>query len=98
MELSQRIYQGDRAREVLENEAFVQAFADIEQELTDTWKTSPARDESGREKIWLMLSLLGKLKSTFQTSLETGTLAKLELQHKQTLAERARLVKSALWE
>lgn len=90
MEIEQRIYNGDRAREVLENEAFAAAFVDIKTEITEQWKQSPARDNEGREKLWQLLKLADKLESTLRSSLETGTLAKLELQHKRTLAERAR--------
>lgn len=90
MNLDQRVYHGDRAREVLENEAFAQAFADIEQELTEAWKTSPQRDVEGRERIHLSLTLLGKLKACLTTTMETGKLAKLEIQHKRSITERLR--------
>lgn len=97
MELSERIYNGDRAKEVLENEAFIAAFNDIEKEVMTQWKSSPARDAEGREKLWMMLSLLNKLQATLKTALDTGKLAKLDLQHQRTLAERARDAKSAFF-
>lgn len=84
----QRIYNGDRANEVLENEAFIQAFDDIENEVIEQWKNSPARDEAGREKLWTYLMLLKKLKAQITTTLETGKLAKLDLEHKKSLKER----------
>lgn len=85
-----RIYQADRAREVLENEAFQQVFADAKQEITEQWTKSPARDHEGREKLWLMLSLLNKLETMLQSSLDSGKLAKLDLEHEKTLAQRAK--------
>lgn len=88
MTLEQRIYNGDRAREVLENEAFLQAFTDIEQEVITQWTESPARDQEGREKLWTYLMLLKKLKAQITTTLETGKLAKLDLEHKKSLKER----------
>jgi hypothetical protein len=88
--IEQRIYDGNRAREVLENEAFAAAFADIKQELTEQWAQSPARDQEGREKLYQLLKLADKLESTLRNSLETGKLAKAELQHQQTLAQRAK--------
>ena len=94
MELNQRLYNGDRAREVLENEAFTDSFSAIETEILSQWKSSPARDLEGREKLWQLLSLLGKLKSTLQTTLDTGKLAKLELEHKRSLAQRLTDAKS----
>ena len=88
--LEQRIYDGDQARQVLDNEAFAAAFADIKQELTDQWQSSPARDHEGREKLYQLLKLTDKLEATLRSSLETGKLAKLELKHQQTLADRAK--------
>jgi len=90
MTLEGRIYNADRAKEVLENEAFQQVFADAKQEITEQWTKSPARDQEGREKLWLMLSLLNKLEAMLQSSLDSGKLAKAELQHQQTMLERAK--------
>lgn len=88
MNIEQRIYNGDRAKEVLENEAFQQAFEDIEQEVTKQWMESPARDAEGREKLWQYLMMLRKVKAQLQTTLDTGKLAKMELDHKRSLADR----------
>jgi hypothetical protein len=86
----QRVYDGDRAREVLDNEVFQQVFADLATEITEQWKKSPARDEAGRHELWLMQSLLSKLQTMLQTTLDTGKLARLDLEHKRTLAQKAR--------
>jgi hypothetical protein len=86
--LEQRVYDGDQARLVLENEAFSQAFEDIKQELIEQWTNSPARDDTGREKLYQLLKLAQKLEATLRTSLETGQLARAELRHKETLADR----------
>ena len=86
--IEERIYDANRAKEVLENEAFQAAFADIENEVIEQWKTSPARDEAGREKLWIYLSMLQKLKAHLETTLQTGKLAQLEVEHRQTLAQR----------
>jgi hypothetical protein len=90
MTTEQRVYDGDRAREVLENEVFQQVFADLATEITEQWKKSPARDEEGRHELWLMQSLLSKLQTMLQTTLDTGKLARLDLEHKRTLAQKAR--------
>ena len=94
--IEQRIYAGDRGREVLENEAFAQVFTDIENEITEQWKNSPARDEDARQKLWQYLSMLRKVKAQLESSLETGRLARIELDHKRSLAERARAGLSSL--
>lgn len=88
--LEQRIYDGNRAREILENEVFQQVLTDMEQELTQAWMNSPARDEAGREKLYQYLMTLNKFKGRIVATLETGKLAELDLNHKRTLMERAK--------
>ena len=88
--LEQRIYDGNRAREILENEVFSQVLIDMEQELIQAWTNSPARDEAGREKIYQYLMTLNKFKDKVKATLETGKLAELDLNHKRNLMERAR--------
>lgn len=90
--LEKRIYDGDQARLVLENEAFAAALADLKQEINDQWQSSPARDQEGREKLWQLLKLANKLESHLRTSLETGTMAKLDLKHQQSMFDRAKSV------
>lgn len=86
----ERLHRGARAREVLENEEFQAAFDTIEQELTQAWKTSPQRDAEGRERLFLALTMMSKVKGSIVQTMETGKLALAELQHKKTLAEHAR--------
>lgn len=88
MSPEQHIYNGDRAREVLENEQFQAAFSAIEQELIEQWTNSPARDADGREKLWSYLQMLRRVKSQLTTTLETGRLAKLEIAHRSGWLQR----------
>ena len=90
MKIEERIYNGDRAREVLENEVFTAALADIKQEVIGQWQQSPARDSEGREKLWNLLKMAEKLEAMLITTMETGKLAKLDLEHKQSLSDRAK--------
>jgi hypothetical protein len=90
MNLNERIYNADQAKLVLDNEAFQQVFEDIKQELTEQWKTSPARDQDGREKLWLMLKLLEKVHLCLQASLDSGKLAAKELEYQESAAKKAK--------
>lgn len=90
MTLEQQIYDGDRAREVLENEAFQQVFADYRKEITEQWTNSPARAEADRERLWLYLSMLNKLEAMLKTTLETGKLRRLDLEHQRSMLARAK--------
>ena len=86
--IEQRIYDANRAKEVLENEAFIAAFDDTEKEIIEQWTNSPARDAEGREKLHAYLMLLRKVKAHLSYSLDTGKLAELDLNAKKSLAER----------
>ena len=93
MEIAKRIWNGARAKEILDNEVFQSAWDEITEEITEQWKQSPARDPEGREKLWTMLKLCEKLRQSFQTKLETGKLAEMERTRLQKLYDSA---KSAL--
>ena len=95
--LEQRLYLGDRAKEVIENEVFVDAFEQIQKEVIEQWTNSPARDAAGRESLWQYLMILRKVKANLTTTMETGKLARLELEHQRTIGARLRDAKSALW-
>jgi hypothetical protein len=83
-----QIYDANRCAEVLDNEAFIAVFNDIEQEVTEQWKNSPARDEEGRQKLWVYLTVLRKVKAQLTQTFENGKMAAIELEHKRTLMER----------
>jgi len=88
MTLEEQTHVGSRAREVLDNEVFQQAFADIEQELIERWKSSPARDQEGREKLWIYLHLHQQVKDNLVKVMEGGKLAEMNLEHQRTLKQR----------
>lgn len=90
MDITQRISTGNRAKEVLDNEAYQAAIQAIKDEVIEQWKQAPSRDEAGREKLWMMYKLAEKLEATLKSTLETGKLASLELNHQQTLLERVK--------
>jgi hypothetical protein len=88
--LEQRLHDGSRAKEVIENEQFLASFDAIEAEVMETWKATPARDSEAREACYVYLKMLGKVKAHLVSTMETGKLAELELAHKQGIADRLR--------
>lgn len=88
MAIEHDITRGGKAREVLENEVYIESFDIIKTEILNTWQQSPSRDLEGREKLFLMLSMLNKVQATLQSVAETGKLAQAELNHKRTMMDR----------
>jgi hypothetical protein len=97
MELENRINRGSRAKEVIENEIYQEAFEALEQEILTQWGESPARDQEGREKLYLMLGITRRVKGILQTVMETGKLAEVELLHRQTMLDRAKETLADIW-
>lgn len=82
------IFRGERAQRLLEDEILQEAFATIEQEYTQQWLNSPARDQDGRERLFLMVKTLHRLRTELEAVLQTGQVAK----HNLSLLEKARKI------
>lgn len=72
----QESQRADDARLLLENYLVIEAFETISSELTKALMSSPARDSEGREKLYLMNQLLGRVKKHFDSVVNNGVLAK----------------------
>lgn len=82
---------GAQVRAMLEHPLFAAAFAELEQELITQWRNNPELSEAGREKAWMMLQMLDRVKANLISYVETGHLAELELRSKkehQSMLER----------
>lgn len=99
MTLEERLYNGDQAKLVLENDEFQKAFDAIRQDYIEQWLEIPSTDQSAkqRDRLHLALTLLDKVKSTLVATMESGKLAMVELNHRRTLAERAKDAKSTFF-
>lgn len=88
-QLEREIQRGERAAQLLNEPLLVEAFSEIEREYIEQWKNSPARDEAGREKLWLTLKLLHRVHGHLTQTLETGQIAKATLAHRAGEALKA---------
>lgn len=73
------IQRGEHALRLLSDPLLVEALQAIETEYTEQWKNSPARDEAGREKLWLMVKMVNRFRTELGTVLTTGKVAKATL-------------------
>ncbi|WP_431509759.1 hypothetical protein [Variovorax sp. DAIF25] len=83
-----RVYRGDRAREVLQNEAFAWAFETTKSEIYESWQATLAANAPERERLWLALQMLDRVQAHLVQRLETGKLAALELKHRAKVAQQ----------
>jgi hypothetical protein len=90
MDQEREVIRGNQARDLLENPLMVEALTTIRDTIRAQWESSPARDLEGREKLWVMLKLLGNLEGHLKEVLETGKLAQIQVNQKQSLLDRAK--------
>lgn len=70
---------GINAKLLLETPLLVEAFADAKAEYLAAWENTPARDTEGRERLWIMVKLIDRVRSHLETVMAGGKLAEREL-------------------
>lgn len=86
MSLEADVQRGKRAQEVLDNEVYVEAWAQIEQETIRLWRE--ARSTQDREQLHQLLLMHEKAKTALESVMRRGQLAEAELGRKQSRAEQ----------
>lgn len=87
----EKAQRGTEAERLLSHPLLAEAFSVIEQDIQDKWQSSPARDTDGREKLWMQLKLLHRVRAEIQAVAETGKVAQA------TLAQRALAAGRRIW-
>lgn len=85
MTLEEEIRRAGKAREILTNEIFKEAFRDIEAALLAGIRQAAFTDDKMREKLCMRYDLLHILRDQIQTHMETGMLAEEEIRRKGLL-------------
>lgn len=78
--LQAAITRGARAQELVRNELLAEAFAKLEADYVTAWKSWAAADSDGRERLWLAVNVLGKVRDHLNTVIADGRLAQRQLQ------------------
>ena len=67
----------ERAKNLLQNELFNEAFDVLRKDLMDRWNASGSSELEARESIWLAMRLLDKLYGHITSIVETGHMNKV---------------------
>lgn len=87
MSTDTELRRGEQARQLLQNELYVDAVAQVRQAIIDKWISAPMRDREGQHELKLMLKLLADLTGYIQTTLETGKMAQIQLDSERRMAK-----------
>ncbi|MGX1362577.1 hypothetical protein [Bradyrhizobium elkanii] len=90
IKLQKDAVKGARAKELLEHELLAEAFASLEAAYTQAWRLTTIDDVAGREKLFLAINVVGKVRDHLTSIMNNGTLAATELRQLAETAERAR--------
>lgn len=80
-----------RAKNLLENDLLEEAFKGLEDAYTAAWRSSSALDTAAREKLFLAVNIVGKVRDHLARMVTNGKLAAAELKELADVAERKRL-------
>jgi hypothetical protein len=84
--LQTEMERGNRAREVIENEVYAEAWAAIEKEIIEQWRS--ARNPQDREQLHQLLLMHAKAKTALESVMRSGQIAEAEIARKQSRAEQ----------
>lgn len=77
-----------RAQNLLEHDLLVESFAALESAYTSAWRATTIDDVSGREKLFLAINIVGKVRDHLTAVVNNGKLAQAELKQLAETAER----------
>lgn len=79
---------GTRAAGLLGNDLLIGAFKGLEDAYTAAWRATLIEDVSSREKLFLAINIVGKVRDHLQAIVNNGQLAAAELKALADTAER----------
>jgi hypothetical protein len=86
--LSKAAAKAARAQSLLGNELLAEAFTGLEEAYTRAWRATTIDDVSGREKLFLAINIVGKVRDHLNSVVSNGNLAAAELKALADAAER----------
>lgn len=88
--LNEMAIRGVRAEEFLDNELLSEAFTALETSYISAWRASAIDDCAGREKLFLAINIVGKVRDHLASIVANGKLAQAELKEIVQTAARSR--------
>ena len=88
--LSEAAAKAARAQNLLANDLLAEAFKVLEDSYTAAWRATLIDDVSGREKLFLAINIVGKVRDHLISVVNNGKLAAAELRQLAETAERKR--------
>lgn len=88
--LDQAVTKAARAQELLDNELLTESFRTLEENYASAWRATTIDDVARREKLFLAINIVGKVRDHLNAVVANGKLAQAELKELAQVAERRR--------
>jgi len=82
--LHQEVSQSNKARQLLDNPLFKEALNELKKLYAESLFNTGAKEQDTREKLWLAYNVVGKVEQHIREILDTGKLAKKQLEDFRT--------------
>ena len=82
--LHQEVSQSNKARQLLDNPLFKEALDELKKLYAESLFNTGAKEQETREKLWLAYNVVGKVEQHIKEILDTGKLAKKQLEDFRT--------------
>ncbi|WOH68102.1 hypothetical protein [Bradyrhizobium sp. BWA-3-5] len=86
--LGQAVAKAVRAQELVDSEPLTEAFRTLEENYSLAWRATAIDDVTGREKLFLAINIVGKVRDHLNAVVANGKLAQAELKELAQVAER----------
>lgn len=86
--LSQAAAKAARAQNLLDNELLAETFASLEEAYIEAWRSTTLDQGAGREKLYLAINIVHKVREHLTTIVNDGKLAASQLRDLAQTAER----------
>lgn len=88
--LNEMTARATRVQELLDNEILTEAFETLGKSYIEAWRATTISDVAGREKLFLAINVVGKVRDHLASAVANGRLAEAELNELAQMAERKR--------
>lgn len=83
----EELRRGEQARQVIENEIYTEAWQSVREGIIGAWESAPIRDKEGQNELKLMLKLLTDVRRNIETVMNTGKMAKIQIERESVFKQ-----------
>ncbi len=84
-----QLLRGEQARQLLTNPVFEAAFTEARASILEAWAELPTSDKEAARDLHRQLKCLDRVRKAIQTHIDTGTLARKDIETRSKVAQFA---------